>query len=116
MGTEMIEKAADSFKRKQRKCMNSLDEADLFSSPPQVFIGVMAVPADGKFFTAGDWYRLALTDRKLVVLRGITTVGEVASPPASVVDRMKTVSPSLTATVARVFALTGKAELSLEFE
>jgi hypothetical protein len=116
MGTELIEKAADSFQRKQRKCLNALDEADLFSSPPQVSIAVAAAPAEGQAFALGRWYRLALCGERLVVLDGITTVGEVASPPPSVVDRMKTLSPGVNATVTRVFSLTGKADLSLEFE
>lgn len=115
MGIELIQKASDSFQRKQRKSLNTLDESDLFSCPAQVTIAVTAVPVAGHAFEVDGWHRLALLQGQLVVLDGIKTVGEVVNPPKSVVDRMKTVSPSMSATVARIFTLTGKAELSLEF-
>lgn len=44
MGTEMIAKATDSFERKQRRCLDLLDEPTLFTGTPQLSIAVVATP------------------------------------------------------------------------
>ena len=69
----------------------------------------------GTFF---KWMKSAgshLIGEHLLVIRGVTVVGEVKSPPPSVVDMMRGSCPSLVHTrVLKVFALTGKAEILLE--
>ena len=114
MGTELIQKATDCFQRKQRKCLDALEEPDLFMSIPRLSIALIATPVPDHHFNVDDDYRLALFKDHLVVIRGVGIVGEVNSPPASVVDRMKVMCPSLAARVLKVFALTGKAEILLE--
>ena len=114
MGTELIEKATDSFQRKQRKCLDALEETDLFAAAPRLSIALTATPVlDHRFDIDGE-YRLCLCENRLVVIRGVEVFGEVVSPPASVVDRMRVMCPSLLGRVLKVFALTGKAEILLE--
>lgn len=114
MGIELIDKATDSFERKQRKCLDALEESDLFSAVPRLSVGVLANPFDGHRFEDEQLYRLALVDGRLMVIRGITVVGEVQSPPPSIIDQMRVRCPSVSGRVIKRFALTGKAELLLE--
>lgn len=114
MGTEMISKATDGFQRKQRKCLDALEAPNLFSTPPKLCIAIVAKPEGGHGFTEGEHCRLSLVDGELLVIRGVTVVGRVESPPQSVVDAMSGFYPSLCGQVLSIYALTGKAEIHLE--
>lgn len=115
MGTEMIAKATDSFERKQRRCLDLLDEPSLFTGAPQLSIAVIATPDDGHTFTLGGEYRLALDDEsRLAVVRDVSVVGHVENPPSSVIDMMRGPCPSAFGQVNKLFTLTGKAEIQLE--
>lgn len=115
MGTEMIAKATDSFERKQRRCLDLLDEPTLFTGTPQLSIAVVATPDNGHEFIAGEECRLALDgDSCLLVIQGVSVVGHVESPPFSVVDMMRGPCPSVFGQVTKLFTLAGKAEIQLE--
>lgn len=114
MGTEMIAKATDSFERKHRKCLDAIEEPDLFYTAPQLSIAVVAIPEAGHSFSTDEDCRFALVDDQLLVIRGVTVVGEVQSPPRSVVDMLGGSRPSLSGRVQKVFQLTGKADILLE--
>jgi hypothetical protein len=114
MGTEMIAKATDSFERKQRRCLDLLDEPNLFTGAPQLSIAVVATPQNGHAFALGEECRLTLIGNRLLVVRGVTVVGEVENPPLSVLDMMRWLCPSTFGRVVRLFALTSKAEIIVE--
>lgn len=111
----MIEKAADSFERKQRRCLDALEDPTLFTGTPQFSIAVVATPENGHVFTAGEDCRLALDDEsRLLVVRGVSVIGRVERPPPSLVNTMRCAFPSALGTVNSVFSLTGMAEIQLE--
>jgi len=111
----MIAKATDSFERKQRRCLDLLDEHTLFTGTPQLSIAVVATPDNGHTFTFDDECRLTLDDKlRLLVVKGVSVVGRVDNPPSSVIDMMRGPCPSAFGRVNRVFTLTGKAEIQLE--
>lgn len=115
MGTEMIAKATDSFERKQRRCLDLLDEPTLFTGTPQLSIAVVATPDNGHKFTVGEECRLTLDDdSRLLVVEGVSVVGHVDNPPSSVIDMMRGPCPSAFGQVNKIFTLTGKAEIQLE--
>lgn len=114
MGTDFIQKATDSFERKQRRCLDSFDEPNLFSGAPKIEVGVVGVPYEGHEFNTDDEYRLSLVEDDLLIIRGVTAVGRVEDPPPSVVETMRHISPSAYGRVVTVFALTGKAEIIVE--
>ncbi len=114
MGTDMIQKAADSFERKQRRCLDLFDEPNLFSGVPELSVGVVAVPHDGHEFNTDDEYRLSLVEDDLLIIHGVTVVGRVEDPPQSVLDNIRHINPSACGRVVTVFALTGKAEVLVE--
>lgn len=115
MGTEMIAKATDSFERKQRRCLELLDEPTLFTGVPKLSLALVATPREGHAFTVGDECRLALdANRRLVVVQGVSVVGHIEDPPSSVIDMMLGPCPSAFGLVSRMFTLTGKAEVQLE--
>lgn len=114
MGTDLITKATGAFERKHRRCLDLMEEPNLFSGAPRLSIAVMAKPESGHAFAVGDEYRLSLIDDRLLVIRGITTVGHVENPPSSVLDMMRGMCPSAFGRIVSVFSLTGKAEILLE--
>lgn len=114
MGTDLITKAANAFVRKQRRCLDLMDEPNLFSGAPQLGVAVVATPINGHTFAEGGEYRLSFLDGHLVVIRGISTVGFIEDPPGSVVDMMRGICPSAFGRVVSVFSLTDKAEILLE--
>jgi hypothetical protein len=114
MGTDMIEKATDSFERKQRRCLEEFEEPNLFTGVPQLSIALVATPEPGRTFALDEECRLSLVDDRLVVIRGITIVGHIENPPSSVLDTMRGPSPSAFGRVLNVFRLTSKAEILLE--
>ena len=115
MGPDMIVKATDSFKRKQRRCLDLLDEPTLFTGTPQLSIAVVATADNGHTFTAGEECRLTLDDdSRLLVVQGVSVVGHVENPPSSVIDMMRGPCPSAFGQVNTLFTLTGKAEIQLE--
>jgi len=114
MGTETIEKATDSFTRKQRRCLDQLEEATLFTGIPRLEIAVMAAPVPGQEFLLNEFCRLSLLDEKIVVIRDITIIGVVINAPKSVIDMMLGPCPSVSGRIAGVSVLTGKAEVLLE--
>ena len=91
-----------------------MDEIDLFSHVPQLSIAVLATPNPGQDFNVDEHYRLSIVDQKLVVIRGVSIVGQIDSPPPSIIDMMHSRCPSVLSRVVRVFTLTKKAELLLE--
>lgn len=115
MGTDLIAKAADTFERKQRKCLALFEEETLFPAEPQLSIAVVATPFGGHLLSVDDERRLTLEEcGRLLVVNGVTPVGVVENPPQSVVELMRGPSPSIFARIVKVFPLTGKAELQLE--
>lgn len=114
MGTDMIAKATDTFERKQRRCLDLLDEPNLFTGAPQLSIAVIATPGNGQVFAVEDEVRLTLLDDRLLVIRGVTVVGYVENPPSSVVDLMRGPCPSVNGRIVSVFSMTNKAEILLE--
>ncbi|MBX3356294.1 MAG: hypothetical protein KF724_11430 [Phycisphaeraceae bacterium] len=111
----MIAKATDSFERKQRRCLDLLDEPTLFTGVPKLSLALVATPREGHAFSVGDECRLALdANRRLLVVQGVTVVGHVENPPSSVIDMMQGPCPSAFGQVSRMFTLTGKAEVQLE--
>ncbi len=114
MGTEMLMKASDSFARKQRSCLDAFEEQTLFSSLPQLSLVVLATPAQGHEFVMNEHYRLSEVDGRIAVIKGITIVGRIDDPPASVVDTMRGLCPSILSTTIGVSSVDGKAELLLE--
>jgi hypothetical protein len=114
MGTEMIAKATHSFERRQRKCLDALEEPSLFSVPPKLSFAILAKPEEGHSFSEGERCRLSVVDDQLLVIRGVSVVGKVESPPQSILDAMRGAFPSLSGQVLSIFALTGKAEIHLE--
>lgn len=114
MGADMIEKATDSFERKQRRCLDLLEEPTLFTGMPQLSIAVVATPANGHKFDVGEECRLTLSNNeRLLVVRGVSVVGHVENPPPSVIDMMRGPCPSAFGQVVKLFTLTGKAEIQL---
>lgn len=114
MGTDMIQKATDSFERKQRRCLDLFDEPNLFSGAPKLSVGVVAVPDKDHQFSINDEYRLSLVGDDLLVIDGVRVVARVEDPPPSVLEIMRHISPSACGRVVTVFALTGKAEVLVE--
>lgn len=57
MGTETIARATDSFERKQRRCLDLLDEPSLFTEAPRLSLALVATPREGHTFKVGDEYR-----------------------------------------------------------
>lgn len=115
MGTEMIAKATDQFERKQRRCLDLLDEPTLFSGAPRLSVAVVATPTNSHTFAAGEECRLTLgKDARLLVVQGVSVVGHVEDPPSSVIDVMRGPCPSAFGQVNKLFTLTGKAEIQLE--
>jgi hypothetical protein len=116
MGTEMIAKATDSFERKQRRCLDLLDMETLFTGAAQLSIAVVATADNGHKFAVGEDCRLTLDDESnLLVVVGVSVVGHVENPPASVVAMMRGPCPSAYGKVTNVFMLTGKAEIQVEW-
>lgn len=110
----MIAKATDSFERQQRRCLDLLDEATLFSGLPKLSLALIATPRDGHTFSIGEECRLTLdANLRLLVVKGVTVVGDVKDPPSSVIDMMRGPCPSAFGQVSRTFTLTGKAEVQL---
>jgi len=115
MGTDMIAKATDQFERKQRRCLELLDEQTLFTGALQLSIAVVATPTNSHVFAAGEECRLTLDhDSRLLVVQGVSVVGHVENPPSSVIDVMRGPCPSAFGQVNKLFTLTGKAEIQLE--
>lgn len=111
----MITNATDSFERKQRRCLDLLDEPTLFTGAPQLSIAVVATPDNGHTFVLDEECRLTLDEEShLLVVRGVSVVGHVESPPSSVIDMMRGPCPSAFGQVNKLFTLTGKAEIQLE--
>lgn len=111
----MIAKATDSFERKQRRCLDLLDEPTLFTGTPRLSIAVVATPDNGHEFAIGEECRLTLDDdSRLLVVQGVSVVGHVESAPSSVIDMMGGPCPSAFGQVDKLFTLTGKAEIQLE--
>lgn len=114
MGTDMIRKATDAFERKQRRCLDSFEEPNLFTGAPKLAVALVASPLHGHNFNIGDEYRLSRTDQCIRVIRGISTVGHIENPPPSVLDTMRGTGESAVGRVVASFSMTGKAELLLE--
>lgn len=111
----MIAKATDSFERKQRRCLDLLDEPTLFTGTPQLFIVLVATPDNGHEFAIGEECRLALDgDSRLLVVQGVSVVGYVENAPSSIIDMMRGPCPSAFGHVDKLFTLTRKAEIQLE--
>lgn len=110
----MIAKATDSFERKQRRCLDLLEEPNLFTGAPQVSVAVVATPKNRHAFAMDEEYRLTLIGDRLLVVRGVTVVGEIENPPSSVLDMMHGPCPSAFGRVVKLFSLTDKAEVLLE--
>lgn len=115
MGTEVIAKATDSFERKQRRCLDSFDEPNLFSGALQLSVDVTVTPDNGHEFVLDEECRLTLLGDRLLVVRGVSVVGHVENPPPSVLDMLRGPCPSLLGHVASLFELTNKAEIVLEY-
>lgn len=113
MGSDLIAKAKDAFARKQRRCMDWLDDAGLFTGFAQLSVVIVATPNDGHGFLLDKRYRLAMHDDSLVVVDGVSVVGVVEDPPRSVVDLLSGPRPSASACVVRLYGLTNKADLKL---
>lgn len=114
MGTDFIQRATDSFARKQRRCLDLFDEPNLFSGAPEFSVGVVALPNEGHEFSVGDECRLTMVEDGLLLIRDVTPIGRVENPPPSVMDVMRTISPSASGRIVKVFPLTGKAEVLVE--
>jgi len=110
----MIAKATDSFERKQRRCLDLLEEPNLFTGAPQLSVAVVATPDNGHAFTLNEECRLTLYGGRLALVRGVAVVGEVENPPSSVLDMMRGPCPSAFGRVIKLFSLTKKAEVLLE--
>lgn len=110
----MIAKATDSFERKQRRCLDQLEEPNLFTGAPQLSIAVIATLKSGHTFILDEELRLTMADARLVVVRGVTIVGFVENPPSSVLDTIRGHCPSAFGRVAKIYSLTKKAEILLE--
>lgn len=114
MGVETITKATDSFTRKQRRCLDDIEAPNLFSGAPRVKFALVATPREGHAFGAGEAYRLQRDGSAILVVRGVTAVGDIDNPPPSVLDTMRGACASGLGRVAAIFSMTGKAELFLE--
>ncbi|HEY4329738.1 MAG TPA: hypothetical protein VGN88_08375 [Phycisphaerae bacterium] len=115
MGTDLIAKMADSFERKQRRCLDMLEQVNLFTGIPQLSISLVATPENGHAFETGEECRLTLDDdSRLLVVQGVSVVGHIENPPSSIIDMMRGPCPSAFGQVNKLFALTGKAEIQLE--
>ena len=110
----MITKATDSFERKQRKCLDLLEEPNLFTGAPLLSIAVVATPEGGHAFALDEECRLSLLGDRLLVICGVTVVGQIENPPSSVLDMMRGPCPSAFGRVVKLFSLTNKAEVQLE--
>lgn len=110
----MIARVTDSFERKQRRCLDLLEESNLFSGAPQLSVAVVAAPKNDHAFILDEECRLTLIDDHLLVVRGVTVVGEIENPPSSVLDTMHGPCPSAFGQVVKLFTLTNKAEIMLE--
>lgn len=113
MGSDLMTKVKDAFARKQRRCMDQLDEAGLFTGFAQLSVVLVATPEDGHDFVEGKRYRLAMHKGSLVVVDGVTVVGVVEDPPRSVADQLCGPRPSASACVVKRYKLTNKADLQL---
>lgn len=113
MGCDLIIKTKDAFARKQRRCMDKLDDVGLFSGFAQLSVVLVATPEDGHDFVEGKRYRLAMRKGSLVVADGVAVVGVVEDPPRSVADQLRGPRPSASACVVTRYKLTNKADLQL---
>lgn len=113
MGSDLIAKANDMFARKQRRCMDQLDDIGLFTGFAQLSVGLVATPNDEQSFVRDKRYRLAMHEGLLVVVDGVSIVGVVEDPPRSVVDLLSGACPSALARVVKLYDLTSKADLEL---
>lgn len=114
MGVETITKATDSFTRKQRRCLDEIEAPNLFTGAPRVKVAVVASPREGHRFGTGEAYRLQRDGNAILVVRGVTPVGDIENPPTSVLDTMRGACANGLGRVAALFSMTGKAELLLE--
>lgn len=115
MGTETIAKATDSFERKQRRCLELLDEPTLFSEAPKLCVALIATLREGHTLSVGDQCRLTLdANRHLLIVQAVTVVGHVENPPSSVIEMMQGPCPSAFGQVIKSFTVAGMVEIQLE--
>lgn len=113
MGTDTIAKAADSFERKQRRSLEQLEQPNLFTHSPRVTCRVIATPVAGHVPILENVYRLVMEDEAVIVVDGITRVGRIDEPPASLVHSMRGPTPAACGRVIGVSTLSGKLELEV---
>jgi len=113
MGSDLISKASDSFERKQRRCMNAIDQLGLFDGFRQLSVALVATPHEDKRFRLDKAYRLALRSGEVHVFDGVTAVGLVEDPPQSVVDLLSGTCPSASVRVLKFYSLTNKVDLHI---
>jgi hypothetical protein len=110
----MVAKATDTFERKQRKSLEQLEEANLFTLAPRLTCALLASPVGDHVFQVGEKYRLLAQDGLIVVVSGVVVIGRVPEPPRSVVDLFAGPVPSACGRIAAVSGLSGDAEIVLE--
>lgn len=114
MGTELIQRATDSFERKQRRCLDQFEEPNLFSGSSRRSVALLASPLKNHTFRSGETYRLCRKGDSIIVVSGITQIGEIENPPSSVLYTMQDACQVAVGRVGEIFSMSGKAELSLE--
>jgi hypothetical protein len=114
MGTDLVAKVADGFERRQRRSLEQLEEPNLFTRPPRMSHALTVTPVAGHTFSVGEHYRLTLVDDRIVIVDGVSRAGYVENPPPSLLDTMRTMSPSSRGCIRNVSEITQQAEIVLE--
>jgi hypothetical protein len=114
MGADFPEKAAATFKKSWDKARVALATADLFTQQPSCAARTAAAEiVDGTKLHVGDRLTVELEEGGLVARRGLTEVAHFTSPPAPLLEAMKSSCGIATGTVEQVHDLAGVAEISL---
>ena len=114
MGCELIAKVTDCFARRQRRCVDEIEQMGLFSGFSQLSVALVATPNHSQSFEIGQACRLSLNDDQLVIIQGVSIIGYVEDPPRSVMDLLNGSCPSANGKVVSLFQLSGKAQIQLE--
>lgn len=114
MGLDFIRRAAPSFRKGLDRMRIRLATPTLFTHEPTCAPQAYAAALEGDFSPAvGEKLGVRLAENRVLVLRGLTTVGSFASPPPELIDALRASHGEACGVVHAFYDIARVAEISV---